>query len=79
MATKGVFPPATITIEGGRTWHRKTSGLDGYSTDDAKFDILQGVGYVVLVAFDHEPIDGYEFWRKRFTTLQEAMEYAEKM
>ena len=43
------------------------------------YDILIGNGYVVLVSFTHEPNDpDCEFWRKRFDTVKEAMEYAEQ-
>lgn len=68
--------PKHISLDGGRRWTRKESGVPGYSSDDCCFDILQGNGYVVLVASND---DGYEFWRKRFDTVLVAMEYAERM
>jgi hypothetical protein len=78
---EGINPtfPRVLQLEGGRKWLRKEGGVKGYSSEDGNFDILQGNGYVVLVSFNHEPIDDYEFWRKRFDTVKDAMEYAETM
>jgi hypothetical protein len=70
--------PDTMQLPGGRLWNRKTEGVPGWSSADAQFDILEGKGYVVLVAFEHEG-DTSEFWRRRFTTVKEAMKYAEQM
>jgi hypothetical protein len=71
--------PRNICLDGGRLWTRKDSGVPGYDSEDGDFQILQGNGYVVLVSFEHEPVDDAEFWRKRFGTVKEAMEYAERM
>jgi hypothetical protein len=73
--------PKTKQLKGGQLWTRKKSGVDGYSSEDGNYDILinHDKGYVVLVSFQHEPIDACEFWRKQFPTVEAAMEYAEKM
>ncbi len=61
-------------------WTRKEGGVAGYDSEDGDYQILMGNGYCVLVAFEHEPIDDeVEFWRKRFSTVEKAMEYAEHM
>jgi hypothetical protein len=72
--------PQHISLEGGRPWTRKPSGVQGYSSDDGNYDILCGNGYVILVSFIHEPLKtGEEFWRKRFKTVKDAVEYAERI
>lgn len=71
--------PKTFRHEDGRVWNRDLSGTPKYSSEDGKFDILIGNGYVVLVAFDHDPIDDAEFWRKRFESIEDAADYAERM
>lgn len=79
--TKNTMPKTMRLPRGGKLWTRKDHGVPGYSADDGNYDILLGEGYVVLVAFEHDPLhdDNSEFWRKRFPTAREAMEYAEKM
>ena len=71
----------TKQLPGGRVWNEKTSGVMGWSSEDNDFDILVSNGYCVLVSFVHDPLpgDSSEFWRKRFDTVDEAMEHAEKM
>ena len=74
--------PKSICLgEGAMKWTRRNSGTKGYESEDGNYDILEGNGYVVLVSFIHDPRPGddSEFWRKRFGTIKEAMEYAEKM
>lgn len=66
--------------EDSKRWRRKEGGVKGWYCDHtADMEILEGDGYVVLVSFEHDPVDDAEFWRKRFDTVEEAMEYAEKM
>lgn len=71
--------PDGMQLNGGRPWKRKDAGVPGYSSEDGDFDILCGNGYVVLVSFVHDAPAGEEFWRKRFDTVEAAMEYAETM
>lgn len=84
QADKPFSPPFQKHLrlqEGSIGWTRNfEGGSRKYSSDgELNFDILIGNGYVILVAFDHDPIDDAEFWRKRFNSVKAAMEYAEKM
>jgi hypothetical protein len=71
----------TKQLPGGMLWNRKTTGVPGWQAEGGQFDILEGNGYVVLVAFEHDPKadDDCDFWRQRFPTVEAAMEHAEKM
>ncbi len=70
-----------VSIPGGRVWIRKKEGVPEYYSEDKEFQILVWKDYCVLVSFVHEPLKGdiSTFWKKRFKTIQEAMEHAEKM
>lgn len=72
---------STHGIEGGRRRTAKESGVSGFSSVDGNFDILVDAvrGFCVLVSFVHDPVNGEEFWQKRFATSEQAMEYAEKI
>lgn len=79
MNSGEMFPAVVRLDESSRQWLRKDSGVKGYSSEDGDYEILVGNGYAVLVSFIHEVVGDEEFWRKRFRTVKEAMEYAEKM
>ncbi len=72
----------TKRLLGGMLWTKKETGVPGWESD-GEFTILEDVrrGTVVLVATEHDPLPGddCEFWRKRFSSVTEAMEYAERM
>lgn len=73
--------PATMQIPGGQKWSRKESGVPGYSSACGNYDVLIGDGYVVLVSMIHDPLpgDNCDFWRKRFSTVGEAITYSESI
>lgn len=74
--------PTVRQLKGGRVWKRKAGGVSGWSYAE-DYDILQSKDgrYCVLVSFIHDPLPGddCEFWRKRFNSVTEAMEYAERI
>lgn len=71
---------ATKQIPGGRLWRRKTNKVPGWETDD--FAIMEhSAGFVVFVSTIHDrvPGDDCEFYRRRFDTVEQAMEHAERI
>jgi hypothetical protein len=66
-------------IPGGRLWFKTKVYVDGWDSECGNFRIIPSKpsGFI-LIAFEHEGQDG-EFWTRTFPTVEEAMEYAERM
>jgi hypothetical protein len=72
-------PTATRIQLAKRTWNRKTFGVLGWNSECSLFQILEGPTCSILMNFELSPIDDADYWRKRFQTTEEAMQYAETM
>jgi hypothetical protein len=61
------------------TWTKSIIAVEGHDSDDGNFRIVQTKeGRWLLIAFAVETRDG-DVWRKTFTSLDAAKDYAESM
>ena len=83
MKSAAMLPQSKRLDDRARLWVRKEDGVEGYASEDGKYEILIGDGCVRLVSFVHEPVRTgkgvCKFWRKWFRSMEDAMDYAERI
>ena len=73
----------TKQLPGGRLWEKGRLFTESWEAEDGSFRIIptKNGSDFLLISFDHDsvPGSGQDYWTKRFSTVEAAMDYAERM